>query len=323
METQKIVNLLNDTDNENSKFATKKWYVIDSESKGNYSHHNPIKFLTKSIESSLCDYSDAYILVTGNITVAGGNANTKVAFKNCAPFKECRTEINETLVDKTEYINIAMAMYNLTEYSNNYSDTSGSLSLFKRDELNVDDINSNLADDNAASFKYNASINGNTTAGGDNSKKNDVKLAVPLKYLSNFQRSSEMPLINCKVELSLEWYTKCVLIIGNGTHAFAVTDTKLYVPVVFLKTEDNAKLSKLLNEGLVYWNNYKIILKDYAANEKIRERLDASFQKDSRFFVIAYQRGGDNYVNEEAFNKYFLPKITIEKYNVEIEVRNL
>ena len=70
METQKIVNLLNGYDNENSKFATTKWYIIDSESNGNYSHHNPIKFLTKSIESSLCDYSDAYILVTGNITVA-------------------------------------------------------------------------------------------------------------------------------------------------------------------------------------------------------------------------------------------------------------
>ena len=69
METQKIINLLNSSDNENSKFATKKWYIIDSESNGNYSHHNPIKFLTKSIESSLCDYSDAYILVTGNITV--------------------------------------------------------------------------------------------------------------------------------------------------------------------------------------------------------------------------------------------------------------
>ena len=181
-----------------------------------------------------------------------------------------------------------------------------------------------MADDNAASFKYNASIFGNTAAGGDNSKKNDVKLAVPLKYLGNFQRSSEMPLINCKVELSLEWYTKCVLIIGNGTNAnFAVTDTKLYVPVVTLKIEDNAKLSKLLNEGLVYWNKYKIILKDYAANEKIRERLDASFQEDSKFFVIAYQRGGDNYVHEEAFNKYFLSKITIENYNAEIDVRNL
>ena len=86
METQKIVNSLNDFDNENSKFATKKWYVIDSESKGNYSHENPIKFLTSSLESNLCDYSDAYILVTGNITVTGDDANAKVAFKTFASF---------------------------------------------------------------------------------------------------------------------------------------------------------------------------------------------------------------------------------------------
>ena len=91
METQKIVNLLNGSDNENSKFATKKWYVIDSESKGNYSHENPIKFLTSSLESNLCDYSDAYILVTGNINVTDGDANTKVAFKNCTPFRKCWT----------------------------------------------------------------------------------------------------------------------------------------------------------------------------------------------------------------------------------------
>ena len=131
METQKIVNLLNDTDNENSKFATKKWYVIDSESKGNYSHENPIKFLTSSLESSLCDYSDAYILVTGNITVTGGNANTKVAFKNCAPFKNCRTEINVTFVVYADFINIAMPMYNLIEYSDNYSDNSGRRTTYK------------------------------------------------------------------------------------------------------------------------------------------------------------------------------------------------
>ena len=87
METQKIVNLLNDTDNENSKFATKKWYVIDSESKGNYSDENEIKFLTSSLESNLCDYSDAYILVTRNINVTGGDANTKVAFKTYAPLE--------------------------------------------------------------------------------------------------------------------------------------------------------------------------------------------------------------------------------------------
>ena len=127
METQKIMNLLDASDNENSKFSTKKWYIIDNESKGNYSHHNPIKFLTSSLESSLCDYSDAYILVTGNITVTGGNNNTKVAFKNCAPFNKCRTEINETFVDETDIINITMPMYNLLQYSDNYSDTSGSL----------------------------------------------------------------------------------------------------------------------------------------------------------------------------------------------------
>ena len=137
METQKIVNLLNGSDNENSKFATKKWYVIDSESKGNYSHHDPIKLLTKSIESSLCDYSDAYILVTGDIAVKRRNtadtaditlvAITQVAFKNCTPFEKCSTQIDGTLVDETNFINIRMPMYNLFEYGDNYSDTSGSL----------------------------------------------------------------------------------------------------------------------------------------------------------------------------------------------------
>ena len=71
METQKTVNLLNSSENEFSKLATKKWYVIDSDSKVNYSHKNPIQFFTKSIESSLCDYSDAYISVTRNIAVTG------------------------------------------------------------------------------------------------------------------------------------------------------------------------------------------------------------------------------------------------------------
>ena len=111
METQKIVNLLNGSDNENSKFATRKWYIIDSEPKGNYSRNDEIKFLTGSIESSICDYCDAYILVTGNISIKRGNAAdttnialvviTQVIFKSCAPFKKCRTEIKETFVDET------------------------------------------------------------------------------------------------------------------------------------------------------------------------------------------------------------------------------
>ena len=195
METQKIVNLLNGSDNENSKFATKKWYVIDSESKGNYSHENPIKFLTSSLESSLCDYSDAYILVTGNITVTDVNANTKVAFKNCAPFRKCRTEINETFIDEAEHTNIALPMYNLIEYSNNYSDTSGSLWQFKGDEIEGDvdlTVDDNHIPNNSPSFKYKSSLTEN---------RDCVKIAVPLKYLSNFWRSLEILLINCKVEL--------------------------------------------------------------------------------------------------------------------------
>ena len=98
MEVQKIRTLLNNTENEYSKFATKKWYVKDSESNGNYSKDEELKFLTRSIESSLCDYADAYILVTGNIAATPNNASTKVVFKNCAPFEKCRTEIMKLLL---------------------------------------------------------------------------------------------------------------------------------------------------------------------------------------------------------------------------------
>ena len=127
METQKSINLLNNSSNEESKFVTKKWYVTDSQTtKGKYKQGNTIKFETESIKSSLCDYSDAFILVTGNITVAADN-NTDVAFKNCAPFSTCTTKIDDTSVDEANHIYIATTLYNLIEYSDNYSDTSGSL----------------------------------------------------------------------------------------------------------------------------------------------------------------------------------------------------
>ena len=183
METQKTVNLLNDIDNENSKFATKKWYVINDESKGNYPPHNEIKFLTSSLESRLCDYSGTYTLVTGN-AISGGN-DAKAAVKNCAPFKKCRTEIYETFVDKAKDINIAMPMYNLIEYSDNYSDTSGSLWQLKRDEQPKENNGniSNVSTDNSSSFKYKSNFIGTIPNGG---RKNGVKIAVPLKYFSNF-----------------------------------------------------------------------------------------------------------------------------------------
>ena len=205
--------------------------------------------MTKSTESSLCDYSDAYILVTGDIAVEGANNDTKVAFKSCAPFRKCGTEINETFIDEAEHINIAMPMYNLIEYSDNYSDTSGSLWQFKRDEIEGDidlTVDSNHISNNSLSFKYKSSLITN---------RNGVKIAVPLKHLSNFWTSLEMPLINCKVELSLSWDLNCVLSNLVGASTFTTTDAKIYVPIVTLSTEDNAKLSKLLSEGfkmLVY-----------------------------------------------------------------------
>ena len=135
MEHQKIENLLDNASNQRSKFRTKSWVEINDESRGTYSVNRQINFKTSMLRSSLCDYSDAYILVKGNITVnntaadgaAANNTNKKVIFKNCAPFTSCISKINNTQIDNAEYIDIVMPMYNLIEYSNNYSKTSGSL----------------------------------------------------------------------------------------------------------------------------------------------------------------------------------------------------
>ena len=313
MEPQKIVNLLNGTDNDNSKFATKKWYIIDSESNGNYSQNDEIKFLTRSIESSLSDYSDAYILVTGNITATPNNAATQVVFKNCAPFEKYRTETNETFTDEATHINITMPMYNLIEYSGNYSDTSGSLWHFKRDEITNNAGVTN--DDNAPSFKHKASLIGDT---GNNGRKSGIKIAVPLKYLSNFWRSLEMPLTNCKVELSLKWYERCLLTAAT-TATFRITDTKLYVPIVTLSIEDISNLTKLLNGGFkrpIYWNEYKVtpnkVVEIAAVNDVtyIRELLHSSCQGVKTLFVLAYNNTtGNDQVSVDSYKNTFYQEL--------------
>ena len=116
--------LLGDADNESSKFTTRKWYVINDQNITDYDEGNQdcttVKFETKVIKSNLCDYSDTYILVTGDITATGGDANTRVAFKNCAPFTKCITHINDEHVDNADNLDIIMPMYNLIEYSDNY-----------------------------------------------------------------------------------------------------------------------------------------------------------------------------------------------------------
>ena len=219
-------------------------------------------------------------------------------------------------------------MYILIEYSDSCSDTSGSLWQFKRDEINNNIIN----DDNAPSFKYKANVIGDTVADGANRRKEGVKIAVPIKYLSNFWRSLEMPLFNCKVDISLKWIENCILTINPDANnninkaTFTITDAKLYVPIVTLKTEDNTKLSKLLSEGFkrsMYWYKYKVILnKIYNENDYIRELLDASYQGAKRLFIRAYGNAGNDLVTANSHRKYFLPRIKIENCNIEIGGRN-
>ena len=159
-DTQKIANSLGDVDNESSKFTTRKWYVINDQNNTVYGEGNEdnrtVKFETRVIKSNLCDYSDAYILVTGDITATGDNADTRVAFKNCVPFTKCITHINDEHVDNAYNLDILMPMYNLIEYSGNYLDTSGSSGQFKRDEQNINSENTPVGvnSTNSTSFKY-------------------------------------------------------------------------------------------------------------------------------------------------------------------------
>ena len=134
MEYQKAANFLDNASNKPSKFRTRNWVEINDNIRGAYSANKQIRFKTAMLRSSLCDYSDAYILAKGNITVnntaagaAANNTNKKVIFKNCAPFTNCISKINNTEIDNAEYIDIVMPMYELIECSDSYSKTSGSL----------------------------------------------------------------------------------------------------------------------------------------------------------------------------------------------------
>ena len=154
MEFQKIANLIDDTSNKPSKFRTKNWAEINWESRGTYNVNSQIKFKTTMLKFSLCDYSDAFILVKETITINGRGADAAtrqaderdkgVAFKNCAPFTNCISEINNTQVDNAKDIDIVMPMYNLVECSDNYAKTTGSLRQYFRDELddNLEDSES-------------------------------------------------------------------------------------------------------------------------------------------------------------------------------------
>ena len=174
------------------------------------------------LRSSLYDYSDAYILVKGNISVknnaadgaAANNTNKKVILKNCAPFTSCISKINNTQIDNAKYIDIVMTMYNLIEYSDNYSKMSGSLWQYCKEIPAVNNAG-NIVDFDGAnatdSFNFKTKITGQT----NNNGIINVELMVPLKQLSNFWRTFGKPLINCEIELILTWYKDCVIIYSN------------------------------------------------------------------------------------------------------------
>ena len=194
--------MLESTSDNPPKFRTRNWVEINDESRGNYANSN-ITFKTTMLRSNLCDYADSYILVKGTITITseGDNAAAEraderdkgVTFKNCAPFTKCISRINNRDIDNAHDIDIVMPMYNLIEYSDNYSKTSGNLRQYYKD-----DPNDNLA--NSESFKSKIKITGKTP---NNGNTKDVERIVPLKYLSNFWRTLEMSLINCEVNIIL------------------------------------------------------------------------------------------------------------------------
>ena len=257
--------------------------------------------------------------------VIGGDNNTRLALKNCAPFTKCNLEINDEHVDTAENLDIVMPMYNLIEYSDNYQDSSATLYQYKRDEPTEANAIDDLTVDNSNSFKYKVSLLGNPVV-ADNIVKRSVKVVVPLKYLSNFLRSLEMPLINCKIKLNLTWKKECVLSTDAGNAALIINDTKMYVPVVTLSKEHNKDFIEQQNKGFqrsIYWNEYKTkeIKENADANVFKYINLDPSFQGVNRLFVTAYNRV-DGQPNRDDQRKYYLLRIDLNKYNVIIDGRN-
>ena len=332
MENQKIINLLDKIDTDSKHFATKKWYIINDENNTNYGVNkdtgadNPdtIKYDTRVLKPNLCDYAEAYLLIDGTIRAAAADANTRLALKNCAPFTKYNLEINDEHVDTAENLDITMPMYNLIEYLDNYQDLSATLYQYKRDEPPEPNAIADLTADNSSSFKYKVSLLGNPVLDG-NITKRSVKVVVPLKHLSNFFTSLEMPLINCKIKLNLTWKKECVLSNQDGAAAFIINDTKMYVPVVTLSKEDIKDFIKQQNKGFqisIYWNEYKTkeINENADANVFKYINLDPSFQGVNRLFVMAYNRA-NNQPTRNGQRKYYLPRIDLEKYVI-IDGRN-
>ena len=232
-------------------------------------------------------------------------------------------------------------MYNLLEYSKNYRKTTVSLWNYYRDEPS--DFPANNCNGNpvasSASFKYKTSITGKTSNANqengvnteqENTKiKKNLDIVVPLKYLSNFWRPLDIPLINCEVSLILTWSENCVLTdiktqtargtrvaINAPTNAtFKITDTKLYVPVVTLSTENDKKLLEQLRTGFkrtIKWNKYRSEMTNHTKNNNLNYLIDPKFTKVIRLLVLSFENESDR----TSFSKYYIPSVQIKNVNV-------
>ena len=215
-----------------------------------------------------------------------------------------------------------MPMYNLIEYSDNSSKTSGSLWKYYKD---IPAINNNaivdFTDDNLTdSFNFKVKMTGQPRNDGTK----NVEIMVPIKHLSNFCRTLEMPLIDCEVNLILTWSENCVIVstdVANQNSTFAITDTKLYVPVISLSQEDNAKLLQQLKSGfkrVINWNKYLSKPELLARNLNLNHFVEPSFQGTSRLFVLAFE----NDRQRTRTRGYYIANLEIKNYNVMINGEN-
>ena len=338
-----------------SKFVTREYVRVNSLS-NTYNENKSIRFKTPMLRSNLCDYSDAYIVVKGTITVTAPGVNNNadnirdkrnrpLILKNGAPFVSRITRINGELIEDADDLDIVMPMYNLLGYSKNYRKTIGSLYNYYRDELS-DDADDNNFDNikvvNSNTFKYKNKTIGDTynlNAGtqGYDVKKNgtqDLELAISLKYLGNFWRALNIPLISCVVSLQLKWDKNCVITSLEQRQAdagppvvrdnaptcatLAINDCKLCVPAVTLSKDDEIKLLTNLKSGFkreIIWNRYRSQMTTEAVNNNLNLLIDPTFTNVNRLFVLAYQNADDR----QSFTQFYLPKVLVKDFNVIVD----
>ena len=248
-------------------------------------------------------------------------------------------KINGVKIDNAEDLDVVMPMYNLFEYGKNYRKTAGSLWNYYRDQPNSNIGDNNIAHSilNSESFDYKANFMENGVT-HDNLTKNDIKIVAPLKYLSNFWRYLNIPLINCEVELILTWFKNCVLIdksireadynadpnvyeINNPEDAtFKITDVKLFVPVVTLSKENDIKLLEQLKTGFkrtIKWNKYRSQMSIQQQNNNLNYLIDPTFTNVNRLFVLSFPR--NNTDSRYSFSNCYVPKVKVNDFNVLID----